>query len=227
MNDTEKTTSYREELKQKVIEEALEAFIVNGIKSIRMDDIANSLKMSKRTLYEMFADKETLLKECMLYHRERSQKGLEEIVKESKNALEVILKCYKGSIELYHKTNKKFFEELKKYPKVYAMIMTDRERDNSVVIEFLKGGVAQGIFRDDINFEIIHALLREQMDLLTTSNVSKQFPFLEVYEAIIFMYLRGMATSKGSREIDEFIREYRKEQHQIQMNDTSENKEKI
>lgn len=215
MEDSTKEISYRSELKNKVIQAALERFTRDGIKSVRMDDIASSLKISKRTLYELFADKETLLVECMLYHREQSQKGLEEIVKSSKNVLEVILKCYKGSIELFHKTSRKFFEEMKKYPRVNGMMISDREKNYSEVIKFLKGGVAQGIFRSDINFEITHLLLREQMDLLMNSDVSKQFPFFEVYEAIIFTYLRGIATSKGAEELDDFIHEYRKEQRDL------------
>jgi len=212
MKDNAREVSHREDLREKVIQEAMEAFRIHGIKSIRMDDIANQLKMSKRTLYEIFEDKETLLKECILYHQQQSQKNLEEVVSESRNVLEVILKCYKGSIEMYHRTNKKFIEEIKKYPKVYELIINSREQDNTMVVNFLKRGVDQGIFRNDINFAIIHVLLREQMDMLVNSNVSKQFSFLEVYEAIIFTYLRGIATHKGAEELDDFIKEYREEQ---------------
>lgn len=215
IKDNTKEVSYREDLRVRVILEAMEAFRKNGIKSIRMDDIANLLKMSKRTLYEIFEDKETLLRECIVYHQEQNQIEFEKIVRESKNVLEVILKCYKGSIEMYHKTNEKFFEEIKKYPKIYDMIMINREKDNTVVIDFLKRGVDQGIFREDINFAIIHALLCEQINLLMTSNVCKQFSFLEVYEAIIFTYLRGIATPKGGQELDDFMREYRKEQDKL------------
>jgi AcrR family transcriptional regulator len=207
MKDGLKDASSRTELKEKVILAAMEAFRKYGIKSIRMDDIANSLKMSKRTLYEIFEDKEALLKECISYHQELNQKAVEKTVTESRNVLEVILKCYKCSIEMYHKTNPKFFEEIKKYPEVYDMISNKREQDSTVVIDFLKHGVDQGIFRGDINFAIIHALLCEQIDLLMTSNVSKQFSFLEVYKAIIFTYLRGIATHKGAQELDDFIRE--------------------
>ena len=41
-----------------IIERASEMFVANGIKSVRVDDIAHNLGMSKRTLYEMFGDKE-------------------------------------------------------------------------------------------------------------------------------------------------------------------------
>ena len=51
------TTSQRE----RIIEHAMEMFATQGIKSVRMDDIASQLGMSKRTLYELFGDKEELL----------------------------------------------------------------------------------------------------------------------------------------------------------------------
>ncbi|MDR0658853.1 MAG: TetR/AcrR family transcriptional regulator [Mediterranea sp.] len=209
MKEGLKEVSSRTELKEKVIRAAMEAFRKDGIKSIRMEDIAGSLKMSKRTLYEIFEDKETLLKECILYHQAIKQKDLGEIIRTSKNVLEVILKCYKDSVEMFHRTNPKFFEEIEKYPEVCNMIKSSREKNHTVVIDFLKRGEDQGLFRKDINFAIIHALLCEQMDLLLHSDVCKQFSFLEVYEAFIFTYLRGITTYKGAQELDDFIREYR------------------
>ena len=55
----------RPELRERIIDTAVEAFSAHGIKSITMDDIATSLGISKRTLYEVFSDKETLLEECI------------------------------------------------------------------------------------------------------------------------------------------------------------------
>ena len=39
----------------------MEMFATQGIKAVRMDDIARSLGVSKRTLYEQFGDKQGLL----------------------------------------------------------------------------------------------------------------------------------------------------------------------
>lgn len=61
-----KDASQRVELRERIITAATEAFTSKGIKSITMDDIAAALGISKRTLYEVFSDKESLLKECIL-----------------------------------------------------------------------------------------------------------------------------------------------------------------
>ena len=47
--------------KERIIDQAMHMFVSQGIKSVRMDDIAQQLGVSKRTLYEMFGDKEGLL----------------------------------------------------------------------------------------------------------------------------------------------------------------------
>lgn len=117
--------SQKAELRERIIMTATEAFTLKGIKCITMDDIAAALGISKRTLYEVFADKESLLKECILQKQAERDKYLQEIYEQSNNVLEVILAVFQKSIEIFHQTNKRFFEDIKKYPKVYAM-MKDR-----------------------------------------------------------------------------------------------------
>lgn len=184
-----------------------------------MDDIANALKISKRTLYEIFADKETLLTECLLHHKKVSEEAVKKILDSSSNVLEVILNCYQGSIEVYHKVNKAFFEDIQKYPKAYQQMRAEKEKDSERTIDFLKQGVTQGIFRDDINFAILHILIREQMRLLMDTDLCQRYDFLEVYESIIFIYLRGISTEKGAMVLEEFIKEYRKKKKSDQDND--------
>jgi AcrR family transcriptional regulator len=205
-----KDASPQMELKEKIIVTALAAFKKSGIKGITMDDIAAQLKISKRTLYEIFEDKETLLRECVLYHLCTSKKMLEDIIANSNNVLEVILKCYRKSVDALRDIDRRFVEEIKKYPGVHEIMLNHRKQDNDVVVDFLKKGVVQGFFRDDINYEIIHLLLHRQLDMLKNTDICSQYSILEVYESIILTYLRGISTQKGADELERFVSEYRK-----------------
>lgn len=64
MKRTRATTEYRKELKGKILEVALCEFKQKGIRAVKMDDIARMLTISKRTLYEIYPNKEELLLEC-------------------------------------------------------------------------------------------------------------------------------------------------------------------
>ena len=61
MQEIKETNSYRLALKDKILDAAMNAFMKRGIRAVKMDDIAQQLTISKRTLYEIYEDKEELL----------------------------------------------------------------------------------------------------------------------------------------------------------------------
>jgi AcrR family transcriptional regulator len=212
MNESDRKKNIaKQELKKRIVLAAMKAFTTNGIKGVTMDDVASDLGISKRTLYETFKDKEELLIECVKLQEEEKETFGAKAIAESSNVLEVILKFYKLSIDIYQKINIRFFEDIRKYPKVNELIRQSREKNQCSVLAFFKSGVEQGIFRDDVNFEIVNILLREQMDFLHSAEIVRAYSFFEVYESIVFIFLRGISTEKGQKILDEFIGNYRKQ----------------
>lgn len=212
MGERTKHSAARLELKERIIETAVDFFYTHGIKSITMDDIAASLGISKRTLYEVFPNKETLLEECIQKERQEREVLAKEVLATSGNVLGVFLRLYQYNIEKFHSTNKKFFEDIKKYPRAYELMKGYKNRGSEESINFFKAGVKQGIFREDVNFAIAGLLVREQMDMLMNTDICNKYSFLEVYESIMFTFLRGVSTEKGAAELESFIREHRDKQ---------------
>ena len=124
-----------------------------------MDDIAADLSISKRTLYELFHDKEDLLLDVMRLHREEMKKSMEEIASKAENVLEVILRFYQKSVQDFQNTNRKFFEDMEKYPRVVAYIAESRKENLDAAMEFYQKGVNQGIFRKDVNYAIVRIIV--------------------------------------------------------------------
>ena len=73
-----KENNSKKEIQENIISTALSLFIEHGIKEVKMDDIATRLSISKRTIYEIFKDKEQLLFEALKLQQERMRlKGKE------------------------------------------------------------------------------------------------------------------------------------------------------
>lgn len=212
MSEHTQQTETRKVLRERILEKALKEFVANGIKCITMDDIASSLGISKRTLYEVFPDKENLLCECVEKRRLQFEEFIKGVLATATNVLEVLLKCYLYSIENFHATNKSFFEDIKKYPKVHERVLQKRNSESEAAINFFRQGVEQGFFRSDVNFAIVNLLVHEQIDLLMNTDICKKYPFIEVYESIMFTYIRGISTVRGAEELENFIQEYRTKQ---------------
>lgn len=192
-------------VKEHVISAAAKAFMQKGIRTVRMDDIAAGLSISKRTLYELFHDKEDLLLDVMKLHREGMQEYMTQVASKAENVLEVILKFYQRSAQDFQNTNRTFFEDIKKYPKVMAYINESRKENLDSAMAFYRKGVDQGIFRNDVNYDIVQAMVSEQMGLLLRSEICQSYSPAEIYETVVFMHMRGISTEKGLKIVDDFL----------------------
>lgn len=67
-----------------------------------------------------------------------------------------------------------------------------------------------------MNFAIIGLLVRKQLDVLMETDLCDRYSFLEVYESIMFTFLRGISTEKGAAELEIFIHDYRKRQLSVE-----------
>lgn len=200
-------------VKEHVIAAAAKAFMQKGIRTVRMDDIAVGLSISKRTLYELFHDKEDLLLDVMKLHREGMHEYMTQVASEAENVLEVILKFYQRSAQDFQNTNRKFFEDIEKYPKVMTYINESRKENLDSAMEFYRKGVNQGIFRNDVNYDIVQAMVSEQMDLLLRSEICKSYSLAEIYETVVFMHMRGISTEKGLKIVDDFMLNLKESEH--------------
>lgn len=116
MTEHGKDASQRVELRERIITAATEAFTSKGIKSITMDDIAAALGISKRTLYEVFSDKESLLKECILKAQADRDKYLQKVFEQSHNVLEY-LQSFRKALRCFIRRTNAFLKTLRNIPK--------------------------------------------------------------------------------------------------------------
>lgn len=194
-------------LREQILTYTLRAFMQNGIKSVTMDQIAEGLSISKRTLYEMFQDKETLVLKSMEQRRKTFVAEMEHYEETTDNVLEVILLFFKGKLNELRVTDMRFYRDMGRYPKVAAYLDSLQSRDAKHMVETFRQGVKQGLFRADINYEIVEVLMAEQVRFLFGTVAWKRFTAAEVFRAIILVNVRGVCTTEGNRILDAFIAE--------------------
>lgn len=196
-------------IRMQVIKAAAEAFSQKGIKNVRMDDIASSLSISKRTLYELFADKEELLVEVVRIHREEVKEYMANVAMKADNVLEVIIGFYEMTIGEFKHTSRFFFEDIKKYPKVMEFLEENRKENINSAMAFYQKGVEQGIFREDVNYHIVQEMISGQMDGLLKA--LPDCPLEEIFETLVFIHMRGISTEKGLKIVNDFLAQLKRE----------------
>lgn len=185
------------DLRERIIMEATILFQAQGVKQARMDDIARELSISKKTLYELFSDKEELLLEVVKVISMGFHQNVKEIICSSANVLEQIFMLYKRVIEHSRKVNPLFFIELIRYPKVQAYFEEVHTRHANCTREWLQMGVKQGLLRDDVNYEVFLRQDGFQIDKLLINPEVRNYPPKVIYDSVVLVMLRGLATDKG------------------------------
>ena len=191
------------EVKDRILVESGLLFAKYGIKSMTMDSLAEELGISKRTIYERFKDKDTLLREVILYYKYQTQVQAHELIDQSDNAIEALFRIIKMTIAQMMQMNPAFFHDFKKYhPKVFREIAQPGSiRDFSITGKLLETGIRQEVFREDINLGIVNRALHSLFDLFNQESnlVEAGYDRKEIFDQVLIPYFRGISTKKGRK----------------------------
>lgn len=186
-------------------------FLRSGIRAITMDDISREAGVSKRTIYENFQDKDDLLRKCLNFLDEAYNKESELITQQSENTIQMVFGYLKLGIKMLNQVNPLFIEDIKRYHiKVWKEVYKiNTEKQRVQVLTILKKGINQGLFRKEIDVEIVTILLVNQLRMMhdTTVFPREQFPQRLVFENVMIAFFRGIATQKGLEMIDKILTE--------------------
>lgn len=195
----------RDEVKRRVIEAAAHAFQTKGIKDVTMDELARRLTMSKRTLYQLFADKEELLLECMAYHAEHERRYMKQALAGTDNVVSLILYAFERRMREAEDLPPQFLPELKKYPRVLRFL---RERHDAQVeqgVAFLQRGKEQGLLRPEIDLRIVFEAMGALIEFSLNDEMLAAHTPTELSMNTLFVYLRGCTTPAGARLMDDYL----------------------
>lgn len=200
------------DIKDRIIEGTTELFKTYGIKSVTMDSIANHFGISKRTIYEIFSDKDELLM-AVLRKMAQQQKDLaKRVLDESENSLAAIFRMFEINRANFQTMSPAFQSDLKKYH--YDVLITNTENvempDYRNHFQIIEKGIKEGLFRKDINPDLANRCLfnlgRSIMD-------NELYPYelfarRDVIRNIFFNYLRGISTPRGLDLINKLEKDF-------------------
>lgn len=194
-----------EEVRKQLIEVASELFHKHGIRNVTMDDIAHKLTMSKRTLYQIFSDKEELLLACVMEHEKEESRFSEALLQRTTSVLDFLLMFFAHKLTSMDNITPEFYIDMNKYPRVASHIEQQKKKAEEHAVSFLEKGVEEGFFRKDVNYHIVIRQLLLGMDIFIQNSLIYEYPQTELFINTVIPYIRGCSTLKGIETIDKFI----------------------
>jgi len=194
---------------QKIIEEAANMFRMYGIRAVTMDMLAERLGMSKRTIYEVFSDKDELLKGVLKMMSWKQYDLMKKILNESENVIQAIFKMIDSMMDHFHKMSPAFQLDIKRF---HGSLLDNPEEMKDLPYysnnsEIILRGIKEGVFRDDIDVEITNKCMLEVVKLSNDKDGFSGDDYLNknVIMNLYINYLRGISTPKGLKLINFYL----------------------
>ena len=169
---------------------AFELFKKRGFKSVTMDEIAKSLQMSKRTIYENFEDKHELIHTIIEIEIKKSVCQFENIMKNNDNVYVALQQIDNIHKESFKNSSPLLQTDLKKY---YSAILDNVAK---LFFEARNKGIKQGVFLESININAIALMFEDIMDFSIRKIEEKKFTDKDMIDCFVVL-LRGISTEKG------------------------------
>jgi TetR/AcrR family transcriptional regulator, cholesterol catabolism regulator len=197
-----------QEVKDKILAGAEALFMKYGIRSVSMDDIARQLSVSKKTLYQHFADKDELVTIMSQGHMKREVKEYEEITNASENSIDELNKI---SLQIkcdMEDMNPSLLYDLQKFhPKAWALWL-DHKNDfiKSSIVRNLKQGISEGYFRPEINPEVMGISRLILIEAAFDGNLfpKEKFNLVELQSQFFDHFVYGLCTDKGRKLYEKY-----------------------
>lgn len=201
---------YRQELRDKIIAYAMKEFYQRGVKAVKMDEISRGLHVSKRTVYEIFGDKEELLLAGLKQQQEESRRELEEYAcTQARNVIDIISFVYKNQMRRSENVGVVFFEEIHKMPRVLELLRSDHDQQRMESRQFFETGVKEGLFREDMNWEVLMDVAHVVMEEIMHRQLYKKHTMQAIFDNYIMLIIRGFCTERGLEALDKALSDNR------------------
>ena len=202
MQEIRETTAYKKSLKGRILEAAMKAFAERGVKAVRMDDVSQMLSISKRTLYELYTDKEELLYQGVVKYDQDNRKHLTAFIEQASSVMDIIIETYQRRVVSIGSVNPQFYEDIQKYPKVVEYLNKEREHAYDQLLGFLQRGVREGYFREDVDYELVTQMFNAINTFVMNQHLLSRYSIQQVFANMLLVPLRGFCTEKGLQVIE-------------------------
>ena len=195
-------------MKKKILETARTEFIQYGFKSVTMDDIAKLLSISKKTIYEHFANKTELVKACVEFVFDELSQDISQIQKLESNPIEGLFEIKKIAIKhMANKSRSPQFQLQKYYPEIYTKLKKKELKTMGKGFKkSLKRGIEMKLFRPAIDIEFITRLYFNGITGLRNPELfpATEYNSRDLLENYLDYHLRAIATTKGIALLEQY-----------------------
>lgn len=193
---------------QKILTCAKDLFFKYGLRNVTMDDISHELGISKKTVYASFDNKEEIVNTITRDFLKKKEEEYSQIVQNSENAIQEIMLLMSNLKGIFEQIDYRLVMDMQRYyPEVWEMFEQHKKEFMYVrIVENLKTGIGEELYRSDFKIEIMAKLRLEEIQWSLSKEIlqGSKYTLLETHNEILMHFLYGIVSTKGLKMIKKY-----------------------
>lgn len=199
-----------EKVKEDILKNAADLFLRLGFKSVTMDDIAQQMAISKKTIYAHFSTKTKLVKATVEYLIKEIEQGISILSAKKLNPIVESYEMKKYAMQmLKNEKSSPQFQLKKYYPEVYYPLRDKQfEIVQRIVIDNLERGITTGHYKGDIPISFVSRIYFVGMLGIKDKNLfpEDEYSNAKLMDYFLRYHLNSICTQKGLNTLEELIK---------------------
>lgn len=196
------------ELKDKILAKAFEMFLKRGIRSVSMDDIAQEMGISKKTIYKWYENKDAIVFAAIENYLKATEDQCNCFAGKSANAIDELFQTMDMLRQMFGGIHPSVIFDIQKFhPSSWQLIENHKSRFLlERIIDNMNRGIREKLYRTDLDIDVISRLRLGQIGIVFNSDFfpAEKFDQQRVQLACLEHYMLGIATLKGHKLINKY-----------------------
>jgi TetR/AcrR family transcriptional regulator, cholesterol catabolism regulator len=196
-------------VKERILKTAVDLFWRYGVKSVTMEDIAKELGISKKTIYQHFVDKDAIVEQVIEKELDCEKTDIDRLESEARDPIHEVILASDYMRATLGTMSPALLYDLKKYhPKAWNLFQKHKqEHIVHSISDNLRRGIQQGLYRHDINIDVLARLRIEQIEMAFDNTIfpHQTYSMMDIQIEFTHHFLRGLLTEDGFKLYNTYI----------------------
>ncbi|MBO8429682.1 MAG: TetR/AcrR family transcriptional regulator [Bacteroidetes bacterium] len=190
--------------KEKLLDAAAASLMEKGLRRFSVDELSRNLHVSKKTVYEFFDSKKSLMESAVEHMLCKLASDVESIAVNEPNALRGLVYSIMAGVRFFCMMPQHTYSDMRECAGCNEIVGKAAQRVEELFSRYMERAADDGYIEKGLNYEMVGNVIKAQFTAQYVGDYDMNAILERIFNILITIFY-GIATSKGKAELENIL----------------------